>query len=105
MTTSNGEREDGDARIPPTPVPLAALRAIAERHGLTSPAREPRPWIGATSAVYPLGSAVLKVPHASPGAIEAVRVDATVAATAQAVGVRTPKLLAFVETDDLLAVP
>jgi aminoglycoside phosphotransferase (APT) family kinase protein len=88
-------------------VTLGALRAVAGRHGLRPPAAVPRPWLGATSAVYPLGSAVLKVPHAGPAAVEAVRVDAMVGAAAQAVGVRTPGVLAVVEAGagDLLPVP
>ena len=89
----------------PTTVSLHALRAIAVRHGFRVPTRVPRPWAGATSRVYPLGGAVLKVPHADPAAVDAVRVDALVIDAARAVGVSTPRLLALDDEGDLLPVP
>jgi hygromycin-B 7''-O-kinase len=88
-------------------VTLAALRVVARQEGLRQPSRMPRPSVGATSAVYPLGRAVLKVPHVGAEAIEAVRVDARVSGVARQAGVRTPKLIAFIEAGGVgdLAVP
>ena len=88
-----------------TPVTLEALRAIATRHGTRLPSRLPRAWGGATSRVYPLGEVVVKVPHAAPAAVAAVRTDALVVDAARSVGVTAPRLLALDEGCDLLPVP
>ena len=96
--------------IPPdsTYLPREVVTAILERHRLRASVTdltERQPWIGATSRVYPLGDVVLKVPHADPAAIAALRIDASVAPIVRAVGVRTPRLVAYDDSRDLLPVP
>lgn len=80
-------------------------RAIAERHGLRGECMLAAPWSGATSCVYPYGDVVIKVPHGDEPSIAAVRTDATVSPVARGLGVRTPRLVAFGETGEVLAVP
>jgi Ser/Thr protein kinase RdoA (MazF antagonist) len=65
----------------------------------------PKPWVGATSHVYPVGAAVIKVPRSDPTAIAALRTDAVVGQFARQWGVRTPRLRALDDALDLLPVP
>jgi fructosamine-3-kinase len=90
---------------PELAIDLATLIALAGRHGLTPPRRMPRPWTGATSRVYPCGDVVVKVPFATPAAVDAVRIDAHIAPVARAFGVTTPEVIAFDDTLDIVSVP
>lgn len=98
-----------DAVAPPGPVrpsvSLPVLRVLCARHRLPLPAAVPAPWVGATACVYPLGAAVLKVPHPSDEAAAALRRDVAVAALARAAGVATPRILAVDDRCDLLPAP
>lgn len=86
-------------------VSLDQMVAIAERHGLTPPVSVPRPWVGATSAVYPLADVVVKIPFDRPDAIRAVTIDAAIAPLARSLGARVPDLIAFDDSLRGLPVP
>lgn len=56
--------------------------------------------------MYPLGTDfVLKVPHNNPAPIESIHIESIAATAAHAAGVRTPRLIAFDESLELLPVP
>ncbi len=83
-----------------------ATDAIAARYGLGTRRIGSRPWIGATSCVYPLGGdLVLKVPYDEPAAVESIRTESAVVPLAIAAGVRTPRLVAYDDSLELLSVP
>lgn len=87
-------------------IPAGAIRAIAGKYGLGTRSIGSRPWIGATSCVYPVGrDLVLKVPYDEPAAIASVRTESAVVPFAIAVGIRTPSLLAYDPSLELLPVP
>jgi aminoglycoside phosphotransferase (APT) family kinase protein len=84
----------------------ATLRAIAARHGLGVGTVARLPQVGVINAIYTLGDDyVLRVPRQHPGTIAQARTEAIAAPLARAAGVRTPRLIAFAEADDLLPVP
>lgn len=86
-------------------IDLAQLAAIAARHDLPTSTHLPIPWVGAASHVYPLGDVVVKVPFDRPDTIVAVTKEATVAPFVRALGVRTPELIAFDASREILPVP
>ncbi len=90
----------------PVPVSADALAAIRIRSGLPDgPARQ-LPSLGITNTIYLLGEGViLRVPRDHPRFIQTVYTEAIAAPIAHASGVRTPKLLVFDDTCDLLPVP
>jgi aminoglycoside phosphotransferase (APT) family kinase protein len=89
-----------------TPVPAEALAAILTRHGLGDRALAPLPDTGIINRVYRLGDdLVLRVPRRHPAHAEQARREALAAPAARAVGVRTPRVVAFDDRLDLLPVP
>jgi aminoglycoside phosphotransferase (APT) family kinase protein len=87
-------------------LPAATLRAIAARHGLGVDAFARLPQVGVINAIYALGDDyVLRVPRRHPGTIAQARTEAIAAPAARAAGVRTPRLIAFDDSGDLLPVP
>lgn len=87
-------------------LPAATLGAIAARHGLTGQAIAPLPNLGIFNAIFAVGeSVVLRVPRQHPAFVEATRKEGVVVPAARRAGVRTPELLAFDDTLDLLPVP
>jgi hygromycin-B 7''-O-kinase len=90
------------------PIPARTVEAILRRHGLPflSQGIAVEAWNGAAGCVYPLGTGiVLKVAHANPDAIACLRTEAVAAPAAHAAGVRTPALLIFDDTRELLSAP
>lgn len=84
----------------------AALHAIAERHGLGARAFSRLPDVGIFNAIYALGPEfILRIPRNHYAFTAAARKEAVVAPAARVAGVRTPALIAFDDTLDLLPVP
>jgi aminoglycoside phosphotransferase (APT) family kinase protein len=87
-------------------VPAAAAQAILARLGLG-----PRPVTllarsGSGNSAYLLGDdLVLRVPHADPARVAGAAVEAVAVPVARAAGVRTPVLVAFDDSRELLPVP
>lgn len=80
--------------------------AIARRHGLAGVACTRLPQIGVINAIYALGDDhVLRVPRDHPGTLAQFRNELVAAPLARAAGVRTPRLVAYGEADDLLPLP
>src|SRR5919199_1380157 len=95
-----------------SPVSAAALRAIAERHGLTdidaAIDAEPVPLTqtGMINTVYALGrDYVLRVPRNHPGHVAQLLRERAAVPAARAAGVRTPALIAFDDSGEILPVP
>src|SRR4051794_16680093 len=87
-------------------VPPTTLRAIAERHGLRATTFARMPQVGIINTIYALGDDyVLRIPRDQPGTIAQARVEAVAAPAAREVGARTPRLVAYEETSDLIPVP
>ena len=84
----------------------AQLATIARRHGLGDVACARLPQIGVINAIYALGQDhVLRVPRDDPGTLAQFRTELVAAPLARAAGVRTPRLVAHGEPDELLALP
>jgi aminoglycoside phosphotransferase (APT) family kinase protein len=82
------------------------LHAIAERHAVAGAAISRLPEIGIFNAIYALGThLILRIPRNHPAFIEAVRKEALAVPAARAAGVRTPELITFDASLDLLPVP
>jgi aminoglycoside phosphotransferase (APT) family kinase protein len=76
------------------------------RHGLAAHSITRLPDTGIFNAIYLLGdSYVLRVPRVHPVHFAALRKESVAIPAARAAGVRTPRLLAYDETCDLLPVP
>ena len=89
-----------------TPLTPAALRAIAQRHGIAAVRLVPLPQTGIINANYALGRHhVLRVPRNHPGHIQGLYREALAVPAARAAGVRTPALVALDDTRELLPVP
>jgi hypothetical protein len=95
-----------------TPVHHQTLQAIALRHGLDSSTINRLPDTGIFNAVYHLGrpgglgqDAILRVPRNHPNFIAHSYREAVVVPAVRAAGVRTPSLLAFDDSLELLPVP
>ena len=85
---------------------VALLRAIAKRHGLRAESFARLPQIGVINTIYTLGDdLVLRVPRNHPGAVDQARTEAIAVPVAHAAGVRTPRLIVYDDTLDLLPVP
>ena len=83
-----------------------ALRAIAERHGLDAKGFSRLRNVGIFNVIYSLGSKyVLRVPRDAPPFVDAIRKESVAVPAARAAGVRTPALIAFDDSLELLPVP
>ncbi len=93
----------------PTHVSRDTLDAILARHGLQGRAVVPLSGLSAGNSIYLLGEdMVLRVPHERPDnlcGIQTALAARTAISVARAVGVRTPAMVAFDDTRDLIAVP
>ena len=82
------------------------LREISRRHGLTGEASPPLPEVGVFNRIYPLGrDLVLRVPRDHPAFVAAARKESVAVPAAREAGVRTPRMVSFDDTGDLLPVP
>ncbi len=82
------------------------LRSIARRHGLDAHDFSILPETGVFNAIYLLGEdVVLRVPRNHPAFVAAARKEAIAVPAARSAGVRTPRMLAFDASFDLLPVP
>jgi len=82
------------------------VRTISERHGLVVDTFSRLPSIGRFNAIYLLGDdLILRVPRNAPHFVAALTKEAVAVPTARAVGVRTPRLVAFDDSLALLPVP
>jgi len=90
----------------PIPITTAQVAAIAAAHGVPSGPLEPIESIGIINSVYKLGERlVLRVPRDHPGHIAQARREACALPAARDAGVRTPALVAFDDTLEILPVP
>jgi aminoglycoside phosphotransferase (APT) family kinase protein len=99
-------RESIAMRLPDhVPVSPEAARAIAVRHGLGDRSLVRLADTGIINAVYLLGDdLVLRVPRDHPAHVAQARAEAAAIPVARAAGVRTPALIAYDDTCDLLPV-
>ena len=82
------------------------LREISERHGLDAGGFELLPQVGLLNRIYAFGEDfVLRVPRDHPVSAADARKEAVAVPVAREAGVRTPRLLAFDDSLDLLPVP
>ncbi|MDQ5828234.1 MAG: phosphotransferase, partial [Chloroflexota bacterium] len=82
------------------------LEAIGERHNLRAEVISPLKDVGIFNAIYLVGSEyVLRVPRDAPPFVAAIRKESVAVPTALAAGVRTPALVAFDDSLELLPVP
>jgi aminoglycoside phosphotransferase (APT) family kinase protein len=89
-----------------TEVTPDVLSAIAARHGFAGAPVERLPETGIFNAVYRLGrDAILRIPRNHPNLIADGQRQAIAVPAAVRAGVRTPRLLAFDDSLDLLPVP
>jgi aminoglycoside phosphotransferase (APT) family kinase protein len=81
------------------------LEAISKRHDLRAEEISPLKDVGIFNAIYLVGGKyVLRVPRASPPFVAAIRKESVAVPAARAAGVRTPALIAFDDSLDLLPV-
>jgi hypothetical protein len=86
-------------------MPAETLDAIRERHDLRAGEISPSKDAGIFNAIYLVGNEyVLRVPRDAPPFVAAIRKE-SVAVPARTAGVRTPALVAFDDSLDLLPVP
>jgi aminoglycoside phosphotransferase (APT) family kinase protein len=89
-----------------TEITPAAIQAIAQRQGLSADRFELLPATGIINAIYRLGDdLILRVPRNHPAHVDQLRREAVAAPAARAAGVRTPRIIAFDDTCELLPVP
>jgi aminoglycoside phosphotransferase (APT) family kinase protein len=82
------------------------LEAIGERHDLRAREISPLEDVGIFNAIYLVGSEyVLRIPRDAPPFVAAIRKESVAVPAARAAGVKTPALIAFDDSLDLLAVP
>jgi aminoglycoside phosphotransferase (APT) family kinase protein len=82
------------------------LHAIAKHHGLGERTFSRLPEVGIFNAIYAAGpDLVLRIPRNHPAFIAAARKEAVAVPAARAAGVRTPPLIAFDDSLELLPVP
>jgi hypothetical protein len=82
------------------------LLSIARRHGLDVENFSLLPEAGVFNAIYLLGEDfILRVPRRHPAFVAAARKEAIAVPSARAAGVRTPRMLAFDDSLELLPVP
>ena len=90
----------------PVPMSVTSLAAIAARHNVASTKCELCPTTGIINCVYVLGETlVLRVPRNHPAHVAQARREASAIPLAGAAGVRTPRLVAFDDAQDILPVP
>jgi aminoglycoside phosphotransferase (APT) family kinase protein len=90
----------------PTPVSKNAFAAIAARHGIGTRSFRLLPDVGIINSIYLVGDdLILRVPRNHPAHIEQLRTEATAAPVAKAAGVRTPRVVAFDDSCEVLPVP
>jgi aminoglycoside phosphotransferase (APT) family kinase protein len=94
-------------KLPPFPrISARSIRIIAERHGLGQRTFSRLPEVGIFNAIYAVGSdLILRIPRDHPAFIAAARKEAIAVPAARAAGVRTPRLVAFDDSLELLPVP
>ena len=84
----------------------ARLDAVLARHGLSGESVVRRPNVGIFNAIFDVGpNLILRVPREHPAFVDAARKESIVVPIARARGVRTPVLVAFDDTLELLTVP
>jgi aminoglycoside phosphotransferase (APT) family kinase protein len=82
------------------------LHAIAERHNLHARTCSRLPEVGIFNAIYVFGpDVILRIPRNHPAFTAAARKEVVAVPAARAAGVKTPHLIAFDDTLDLLPVP
>lgn len=82
------------------------VQLIAQQHGLNVETFSRLPSIGRFNAIYLLGNdLILRIPRNAPPFVAAIRKEAVAVPAARAVGVRTPRLVAFDDSLTLLPVP
>lgn len=94
--------------MPPPEVPVdeTILRAVAERHGIPWSGAERLPSPGIINVVYALGrDVVLRIPRDHPIHVRQAAREAATIPRVVAAGVRTPPLVAFDDSCELLPVP
>jgi aminoglycoside phosphotransferase (APT) family kinase protein len=88
------------------PVSDEDLHAITERHRLGAKAVAPLPSIGITNAIFALGDDyILRVPRNHPNPIATAYREARAVPIARRLGVRTPELIVFDDSREILPVP
>jgi aminoglycoside phosphotransferase (APT) family kinase protein len=94
-------------KLPPFPeISDDLLQAIAERQGVVGCAIARLPEVGIFNAIYGLGNdLILRIPRNHPAFMDAARKEALAVPAARAAGVRTPELIAFDASLELLPVP
>ena len=99
----------GWARVRALPFPELRhdqLLAICERHGFARGPFGRLPSTGVVNAIYTVGDdVVLRIPKDHPGTLADTLTESVAVPAAMAAGVRTPALLAFDETCDVVDVP
>ena len=99
----------GWARIRALPFPEvsdAQLVAICERHGFAPGPFGRLPSTGVVNAIYTVGDdVVLRIPKDHPGTLADTFTESVALPVVMAAGVRTPALLAFDESCDIVDVP
>ncbi len=87
-------------------VSATTIYSIIERHHLGVDTFRQLPEVGIFIAIYLLGNAViLRIPRNHPAFIAAARKEAVAVPAARKAGVRTPQLIAFDDSLELLPVP
>ena len=87
-------------------VSAAAMAAIVARHRLGTRSWAALPSLGASMSIYALGDTlIMRVPQNTPATIAGLALDPLVIPAARAAGVRTPALVAFDASCELLPVP
>ncbi len=82
------------------------LRSIARRHGLDAHDFSVLPETGVFNAIYLLGGDyILRIPRRHPAFVAAAHKEAIAVPAARDAGVRTPSMLAFDDSLELLPVP
>ena len=88
------------------PMPSKTPEAIGERHNLRAGEISPLKDVGIFNAIYLVGGEyVLRVPRDAPPFVAAIRKESAAVPAARAAGVRTPALVAFDDSLELLPVP
>jgi len=91
---------------PHTEAPTATLRAVARWHGLPADAIARLPDTGIFNAIYLLDDEyILRVPRRHPAHYRALYNESIAVPLARSLGVRTPALLVYDDSCDLLPVP
>jgi hypothetical protein len=100
---------DGWERVRSIPFPEVTepqLVAICERHGLPHGPFGRLPETGVVNAIYTVADvAVIRVPKDVPGCLRDTWTESVAVPAAMASGVRTPALLAFDDSCDIVGVP